>query len=92
MTYLDVADEYDKVFMPDSKMVFGQAGGEPIVIDHTEGAGTAGISDSYTMPYDKEPESPEMMIDRIRRSQSCGRNLFFEEWVAMPPYEDGCEY
>ena len=86
MNYEDVAKEYDKTFYPNSKMVFGVPDGEPIVI-HIGASGQ--ILNSYRMSYDAD-ESSEEMMDRIRRSVASGKNLFFEEWKELEPYEDGC--
>lgn len=60
---------YEEAF-PNSKVCFLMPSGDLSVVDFSSDR-------EYRMPED---ESEETFMDRIRRSQEQGRNLFFEEW------------
>lgn len=60
---------YEEAF-PNSKVCFLMPSGDLSVVDFSSNR-------EYRMPED---ESEETFMDRIRRSQEQGRNLFFEEW------------
>ena len=60
---------YEEAF-PNSKVCFLMPSGDLSVVDFKNNR-------EYRMPED---ESEETFMDRIRRSQEQGRNLFFEEW------------
>ena len=63
---------YEEAF-PNSKVCFLMPSGDLSVVDFNSNR-------EYRMP---EEETEETFMDRIRRSQEQGRNLFFEEW---PPF------
>ena len=60
---------YEEAF-PNSKVCFLMPSGDLSVVDFNSNR-------EYRMP---EEETEETFMDRIRRSQEQGRNLFFEEW------------
>ena len=64
-----IINAYEQAF-PDSKVCFLMPSGNLSVVDFENNR-------EYQMPED---ESEETFMDRIRRSQAQGRNLFFEEW------------
>ncbi len=60
---------YEEAF-PNSKVCFLMPSGDLSVVDFDNNR-------EYRMPED---ETEDIFMDRIRRSQEKGRNLFFEEW------------
>ena len=67
-----VFDAYREAF-PDSKLCFLMPDGAVTVVDFEN-------NHEYKMPLE---ETTESFMDRIRRSQEVGRNLFFEEWPPL---------
>ena len=67
-----VFDAYREAF-PDSKLCFLMPDGDVTVVDFENNR-------EYKMPLE---ETTESFMDRIRRSQEVGRNLFFEEWPPL---------
>ena len=63
---------YEGAF-PDSKICIDAPSGDVLAIDYTTG-------ESHVMP---EEETQETFHDRLQRSMSCGRTLFFEEWPVL---------
>ena len=63
---------YEEAF-PESKLCFLSPGGDATAVDLEN-------EKEYVMPFD---ETEEVFMDRIKRSQQAGRNLFFEEWKPL---------
>ena len=63
---------YEEAF-PESKLCFLSPSGNVAVVDFAN-------NEEYVMP---DEETEESFMDRIRRSQEAGRNLFFEEWPPL---------
>ena len=74
MVNLNMFDDYQEAF-PESKMAALEPSGEVVAIDYANGT-------KHLMP---DEETNVTFYDRIRRSQECGRNLFFEEWPVYEP-------
>ena len=66
---------------PEDTSFYGEPGGDLIIV-------SAGTKESYVHPKD---ETEEKFFDRLKRSRTSGRNLFYEEW-ARHVYEEDCLY
>lgn len=93
MDFEQAFNEYNKTFSEGSTLGHSVIGCSmcydvPEAIDRSKPSG----QNSYIKPHFWDGETPEEMMDRIKRSVSCGRNLFFEEWEPAPPLEEGTKY